>query len=238
MIHSITHGEQPLHVLTQVSLAGTTSNTPSVLKDPKLWIAEEKRIQRIDRLARSLLIQGLPNDIYSLIDNNDTSEELWDALKRQMHGSKYGEQDRKAVILYEYETFKATEREKLLDTYLWYLQVINDLKKWVTRKIIKQNQGDVNDAMGHKKKVVVVTSDPLTLVVEKTKVSKGREKVAIHSESEGSDYEDIGDLKKITALLAKAFNRKKLKDVASFLAVAAEEKKNKHMVPSFLTMEW
>nr|GEY11177.1 hypothetical protein [Tanacetum cinerariifolium] len=35
---------------------------------------------------------------------------------------------RKAEILYEYETFKATEGEQLIDTYLRYLQVINDLK--------------------------------------------------------------------------------------------------------------
>ncbi|GJZ08400.1 retrotransposon protein, putative, ty3-gypsy subclass [Tanacetum coccineum] len=45
-----------------------------------------------------------------------------------------------------------------------------------------QNQGDVNDAIGYKKKAVVATSDPLALVAEKTK---------------------------ITALLVKAFNRKK-----------------------------
>nr|GEV32102.1 integrase, catalytic region, zinc finger, CCHC-type, peptidase aspartic, catalytic [Tanacetum cinerariifolium] len=75
--------------------------------------------------------------------------------------------------------------------------------------ILKQNQGDVNDAMGYKKKVVMVTSDPLALVAEKTKVSKSREKVVVQSKSKGSDDEDIRDLKKITALLAKAFNRKK-----------------------------
>ncbi|GJR81037.1 retrovirus-related pol polyprotein from transposon TNT 1-94 [Tanacetum coccineum] len=166
-----------------------------------------------------------------------------------MRGSEYGEQDRKAAILYEYETFKATEGEQLLDTYLCYLQVINDLKKCGYKKdncelnykflnnlqpdwkqygtlmrqtknlmdinidalynILKQNQGDVNDAMGYKKKAVVVTSDPLALVAEKTKVSKRKEKVVVQSESEGSDDEDISDLKKITALLAKAFNRKK-----------------------------
>nr|GEX97566.1 retrovirus-related Pol polyprotein from transposon TNT 1-94 [Tanacetum cinerariifolium] len=34
---------------------------------------------------------------------------------------------------------------------------------------IKQNQGDVNDALGYKKKAVVVTSDPLALVAKKTK---------------------------------------------------------------------
>nr|GEZ44046.1 hypothetical protein [Tanacetum cinerariifolium] len=65
--------------------------------------------------------------------------------------------------------------------------------------ILKQNQGDVNDALGYKKKVVVVTSDPLALVVEKTNVSKQKEKVVVSLDSEGSG----------TALLAKAFNRRK-----------------------------
>ncbi|GJR10921.1 retrovirus-related pol polyprotein from transposon TNT 1-94 [Tanacetum coccineum] len=156
MINSIQNGDHPLPVIAQVSLAGTAPNAPPTLKDPQFWTAEEKKNRKIDRLARSLLIQGLPNDIYSLIDSNDTAKDLWDALERQMRGSEYGEQDRKAAILYEYETFKATEGEQLLDTYLRYLQVINDLKK-----------------CGYKK----------------------------------DNY--ISDLKKITALLAKAFNRKK-----------------------------
>nr|GFB98467.1 DUF4219 domain-containing protein/UBN2 domain-containing protein [Tanacetum cinerariifolium] len=72
-------------------------------------IQNEKKTRKIDRLARSLLIQGLPNDIYSLIDSNKTAKDLWDALERQMRDSEYGEQDRKAAILYEYETFKANE---------------------------------------------------------------------------------------------------------------------------------
>nr|GEV07946.1 retrovirus-related Pol polyprotein from transposon TNT 1-94 [Tanacetum cinerariifolium] len=229
--------------------------------------------RKIDRLARSLLIQWLLNDIYSLIDSNKTAKDLWDALERQMCGSEYGEQDRKAAILYEYETFKATEGEQLIDTYLCYLQVINDLKKYGYKKdnyisdlkkitallvkafnrkkyyakpknntlrtssasslankkpekdilpktlmninidalynILKQNQGDVNNALGYKKKAIVVTSDPLALVAKKMKVSKCKEKVEVQSESEESDDEDISDLKKITALLVKAFNRKK-----------------------------
>nr|GEW40653.1 hypothetical protein [Tanacetum cinerariifolium] len=154
MINSIQNGDHTLPVVTQVSLVGTASNAIPTLKDPKFWTAEEKKTRKIDRLARSLLIQGLPNDIYSLIDSNETTKDLWDALERQMRGSEYGEQDRKAAILYEYETFKANKGEQLLDTYLHYLQ---------------QNQGDVNDALGYKKKAVVVTSDPLALVAEKIK---------------------------------------------------------------------
>nr|GEV21664.1 reverse transcriptase domain-containing protein [Tanacetum cinerariifolium] len=159
-----------------------------------------------------------------------------------------GEQDRKAAILYEYENFKATEGEQLLDTYLCYLQVINDLKKCGYKKdncefnykfsnnlhaewkqygtlmrqiknpmyinidalynILKQNQGDVNDALGYKKKAVVVTSDPLALVAEKTK---------------------------ITALLAKAFNRKKYyakptnNNLRTYLASSSANKKPEYV---------
>nr|GFA37339.1 hypothetical protein [Tanacetum cinerariifolium] len=111
---------------------------------------------------------------------NETTK---DALERQMRGSEYGGQDRKAAILYEYET----------------------------SKLLRESR-DVNDALRYKKKTVVVTSDPLALVVEKIKVSKRKEKVEVQTESEGSDDEDISDLKKITALLAKAFNRKKYYD--------------------------
>nr|GEX83932.1 hypothetical protein [Tanacetum cinerariifolium] len=168
MINSIQNGDQPLPVIAQVSLAGNAQNAPPTLKDPKFWTAEEEKTRKIDRLARSLLIQGLPNDIYSLIDSNETAKDLWDALERQMRGSEYAEQDRKAAILYEYETFKATEGEQLLDTYLRYLQVINDLKKYGYKK----DNCDVNDALGYKKKAVVVTSDPLALVAEKTKDDK------------------------------------------------------------------
>nr|GEU82472.1 hypothetical protein [Tanacetum cinerariifolium] len=149
MINSIQNDDQPLPVIGQASLAGNAQNAPPTLKDLKFWTAEEKKTQKIDRLARSLMIQGILNDIYSLIDSNETAKDLWIALERQMRGSEYGEQDRKAEILYE------------------------------------------------------------SLVAKKTKVSKRKEKVVVSSDSEGSGADDFSELKKITDLLAKAFNRRK-----------------------------
>nr|GEZ61635.1 DUF4219 domain-containing protein/UBN2 domain-containing protein [Tanacetum cinerariifolium] len=145
MINSIKNGDQPLPRVTQVSIARTSSTERPPLKDKSMWSDQEKRIQKIDRLARSLLIQGLLNDIYSLIDSNKTAKDLWDALARHMLGSEYGEQDRKAAVLYA---------------------------SVVIQKIIQ-------------------------------------EKVVVSSDSEGSDEDDFSELKKITALLAKAFNRRK-----------------------------
>nr|GEX95076.1 hypothetical protein [Tanacetum cinerariifolium] len=202
MINSIQNGDQPLPVIAQVSLARNAQNAPPTLKDPKFWTANEKTTRKIDRLARFILIQGLPNDIYSLIDSNKTAKDLWDALERQMRGSEYGEQDRKAAILNEYETFKAIKGEQLLDTYLCYLQVIIDLKKCGYKK----DNCDVNDALGYKKKAVVIPSDPLALVAEKTKVSKQKEKVVVSLDSEGSGTDNFSEFKKIISLLAKAFN--------------------------------
>nr|GEY29936.1 hypothetical protein [Tanacetum cinerariifolium] len=109
-------------------LKGKSKDT-SCVSDTLNPLSQKLENENIDRLARSLLIQGLLNDIYSLIDSNKTAKDLWDALARHMLGSEYGEQDKKAAVLYEYETFKANEGELLLDTYIRYLQVINDLKK-------------------------------------------------------------------------------------------------------------
>nr|GFD14075.1 hypothetical protein [Tanacetum cinerariifolium] len=166
---------------------GTTSTEQPPLKDKSMWSDQEKRVQKIDRLARSLLIQGLSNDIYSLIYSNKTAKDLWDALARHMHGSEYGEQDRKVAILYEYETFKATEGELFLDTYIRYLQVINDLKKCGYSK----DNSKSRRCVGSKKKTVVVTSDPLDLIVEKTIVSRSKEKVVVSSDSKGSELDDF-----------------------------------------------
>nr|GEY28762.1 probable manganese-transporting ATPase PDR2 [Tanacetum cinerariifolium] len=74
---------------------------------------------------------------------------------------------------------------------------------------LQQNQKDVNEAMRLKKKSVVVTFDPLALIAVKTKVNKSKEKVVASSDSEGSGADDFSELKKITALLAKAFNQRK-----------------------------
>nr|GEW51271.1 integrase, catalytic region, zinc finger, CCHC-type, peptidase aspartic, catalytic [Tanacetum cinerariifolium] len=123
----------------------------STMRIPLLYRGEYSQWVERYRLARSLLIQGLSNDIYSLIDSNKTTKDLWDALARHMLSSEYGS----------------------------------------------------------KKKTVVVTSNPLALIAEKTNVRRIKEKVSVSLDSERSEVDDFSELKKITALLAKAFNQRK-----------------------------
>nr|GEV75291.1 retrovirus-related Pol polyprotein from transposon TNT 1-94 [Tanacetum cinerariifolium] len=137
MIKSIQNGDQPLPVVAPVSLAKTAQNAPPTLKDPKFWTAEEKKTQKIDRL---------------------------DALERQMRGSEYGEQDRKAVI-FDYDLKKCGYKK---DNCELNYKFLNNLQpEW-------KQYGDVNDALVYKKKAVMVTSNPLALVVEKMKAFNRR----------------------------------------------------------------
>nr|GEZ86498.1 Gag-Pol polyprotein [Tanacetum cinerariifolium] len=149
---------------------------------------------------------------------NKTAKDLWDALARHMLGLEYGEQDRKAAKC-GYSKDNCELNFKFLNnlqpewkqyaTMMRQNKNLMDINIDALYNILKQNQGDVNDDMGSKKKTVVVTSDPLALIAEKMKVSKSKEKVVVSSDSKGSEADDFSELKKITALLAKAFNRRK-----------------------------
>nr|GFC76957.1 hypothetical protein [Tanacetum cinerariifolium] len=79
--------------------------------------------------------------------------------------------------------------------------------------ILKQNQRDVNDAMGSKKKNVVVTSDPLALIAEKTNVSRSKEKSANKKQeffkSDDKKVKKKADEKKRDMSKVKCYNCKK-----------------------------
>nr|GEY57031.1 integrase, catalytic region, zinc finger, CCHC-type, peptidase aspartic, catalytic [Tanacetum cinerariifolium] len=128
---------------------------------------------------------------------NKTAKDLWDALARHMLGSEYGEQDRKAAKC-GYSKDNCELNFKFLNnlqpewkqyaTMMRQNKNLMDINIDALYNILKQNQGDVNDAMGSKKKNVVVTSDPLALIAKKTNVSRSKEKGVVSSDSEGSEF--------------------------------------------------
>nr|GEZ24639.1 integrase, catalytic region, zinc finger, CCHC-type, peptidase aspartic, catalytic [Tanacetum cinerariifolium] len=138
----------------------TSSTEQPPLKDKSMWSDQEKRIQKMDRLIRSFMIQGLSNDIYSLIDSNKTAKDLCYALARHMLGSEYVNMIEKLQFCMKWKQYATMMRHNKNSM---------DINIDALYNILKQNQRDVNDAMGLKKKTVVVTSDPLSLIAEKIK---------------------------------------------------------------------
>ncbi|KAJ9539364.1 LOW QUALITY PROTEIN: hypothetical protein OSB04_032097 [Centaurea solstitialis] len=111
-----------------------------VEKDDTNFTPEEANRVRGDILAKSYLIQSLPNEIYANIDCNDTDKAMWDEIRSLMHGTEKGIQMKRTNLLTKFATFKGREGELLEDTYHRFCTMINELRK----NNLKKSQLDIN----------------------------------------------------------------------------------------------
>nr|GEZ97933.1 hypothetical protein [Tanacetum cinerariifolium] len=149
-------------------------------------IQNEKKTRKIDRLAISLLIQGLPNDIYSLIDSNETAKDLWETLERQMRGSEMNAEEKKTRKI---DRLAISLLIQGLPNDIYSLIDSNETAKDLWDTLERQMRGS--------------EYDPLALVAEKTKVSKRKEKVVVSSDSKRSAKVKDYNYYKTKMLLAK-----------------------------------
>ncbi|KAJ9556446.1 hypothetical protein OSB04_011060 [Centaurea solstitialis] len=113
----------------------------TVLKKFEDMTVEEKNRHKADKLAKSFMLLGLPNDIYFTIDShNSTGKEMWDQIAKRMLGTSVGTQMKVTNIIKRYEQFKAREDEKLDDTYERFCNLLNELRKnGITKTKIENN---------------------------------------------------------------------------------------------------
>ncbi|GJT29759.1 hypothetical protein Tco_0910034 [Tanacetum coccineum] len=57
--------------------------------------AEKYRL-RVDIRATNILLQGLPRDIYKLINHNTDAKDIWDNVKMLLEGSELTKDDRES----------------------------------------------------------------------------------------------------------------------------------------------
>ncbi|KAJ9548064.1 hypothetical protein OSB04_020607 [Centaurea solstitialis] len=132
-------------VFTEEKPAQPDSDPPvaahTVIKKFEDMTAEEKNRHKADKLAKSFMLLGLPNDIYFTIDShNSTGKEMWDQIEKQMLGTSVGTQMKVTNIIKRYEQFKARDDEKLDDTYERFCNLLNELRKnGITKTKIENN---------------------------------------------------------------------------------------------------
>ncbi|KAJ9546820.1 hypothetical protein OSB04_019363 [Centaurea solstitialis] len=128
--------EKPAHPDSDPRVAAHT-----VIKKFEDMTVEEKNRHKADKLAKSFMLLGLPNDIYFTIDShNSTGKEMWDQIEKQMLGTSVGTQMKVTNIIKRYEQFKAREDEKLDDTYERFCNLLNELRKnGITKTKIENN---------------------------------------------------------------------------------------------------
>ncbi|GJU20840.1 hypothetical protein Tco_1154182 [Tanacetum coccineum] len=78
-----------------------------VLKDLS---AEEKERYKADIRATNILLQGIPKDIYSLINHYTDAKDIWENVKMILEGSELTKDDRESQLYDEFEHFLKSRR--------------------------------------------------------------------------------------------------------------------------------
>ncbi|GJV68662.1 retrovirus-related pol polyprotein from transposon TNT 1-94, partial [Tanacetum coccineum] len=96
-----------------------------VLKDLS---AEEKERYKADIRATNILLQGIPKDIYSLINHYTDAKDIWENVKMILEGSELTKDDRESQLYDEFEHFRQIKGETIQGYYVRFTKLINDMR--------------------------------------------------------------------------------------------------------------
>ncbi|GJW20785.1 hypothetical protein Tco_0031407 [Tanacetum coccineum] len=83
---------------------------------------------KADVRATNILLQGLPRDIYKLINHNTNAKDIWDNVKMLLEGSKLTKDDCESQMYDEFEHFGQHKGENIHDYYIRFTKLINDMR--------------------------------------------------------------------------------------------------------------
>ncbi|GJU74048.1 hypothetical protein Tco_1265453 [Tanacetum coccineum] len=117
----------------------------SVLNGPLVWptIVEENgttRTKKYEELSRAeklqancdlkatnIVLQGLPPDVYAIVNNHKVAKEIWDRVKLLMQGTKLSLKERECKLYDESDKFLFVKGETLYQYYWRFAQLINNM---------------------------------------------------------------------------------------------------------------
>ncbi|GKB91601.1 hypothetical protein Tco_0963873 [Tanacetum coccineum] len=77
--------------------------------------------------ATNIILQGLPADIYSLVNHHRVAKDLWERVQLLMQGTSLTKQERECKLYYAFDKFTHIKGESLHKYYLRFTQLINDM---------------------------------------------------------------------------------------------------------------
>ncbi|GKG18866.1 hypothetical protein Tco_0375965, partial [Tanacetum coccineum] len=79
---------------------------------------EDKDRYNADIQATNILLQGLPKDIYTIINHYTEAKYIWDNVKMLLEGSELTKEDRKSQLYDDFEHFYQNKGETIYDYYV------------------------------------------------------------------------------------------------------------------------
>ncbi|GKA05356.1 retrovirus-related pol polyprotein from transposon TNT 1-94 [Tanacetum coccineum] len=109
---------------------------------------EDKDRYNADIRATNILLQGLPKDIYTLINHYTDAKDIWDNVKMLLEGSELTKEDRESQLYDDFEHFRQNKGETIHDYYVRFAKLINDMRNIkMTMSRIQLNSKFVNNML-------------------------------------------------------------------------------------------
>ncbi|GJZ83139.1 hypothetical protein Tco_0648312 [Tanacetum coccineum] len=89
---------------------------------------EEKERHKADIRATNILLQGLPKDIYTLINHYTDPKDIWDNVKMLLEGSELTKDERESQLYDDFEHFHQNKGETINEYYVRFTKLINDMR--------------------------------------------------------------------------------------------------------------
>nr|GEZ63189.1 hypothetical protein [Tanacetum cinerariifolium] len=90
--------------------------------------SEEKDRYNADIRATNILLQGLPKDIYTLINHYIDAKDIWDNVNMLLEGSELTKEDRESQLYDDFKHFRQHKGESIHDYYVRFAKLINDMR--------------------------------------------------------------------------------------------------------------
>ncbi|GJU44614.1 hypothetical protein Tco_1201880 [Tanacetum coccineum] len=119
ILESVEHG--PL-ILPTIEENGVTRTNKYAELSPA-----EKIQADCDMKAINIILQGLPTDIYSLVNHHKVAKDLWEKVQLLMQGTSLTKQERECKLYDAFVKFTHIKGESLHHYYLRFTQLINDM---------------------------------------------------------------------------------------------------------------
>ncbi|GJZ21401.1 hypothetical protein Tco_0558440 [Tanacetum coccineum] len=123
------HGRMILESVENGPLIWPTIEENGVTRTKKY--VELSAIEKIqadcDMKATNIILQGLPADIYSLVNHHRVAKDLWERFQLLMHGASLTKQERECKLYDAFDKFIHIKGESLHKYYLRITQLINDI---------------------------------------------------------------------------------------------------------------
>ncbi|GKB81680.1 hypothetical protein Tco_0948575 [Tanacetum coccineum] len=82
-----------------------------------------------DIRVMNFILQGIPNDIYNSVDACKNAQQMWERIRRLMHGCEKTKQQRYARLVDEFDKFVAVEGESLSFVYERLTTLVNVMER-------------------------------------------------------------------------------------------------------------